>query len=105
MEWELEKADSVPIKEEFDGIYYPTFVFRFRFHRRSLFYILNLIFPIAIITLLAIATFILPDESGERLSVSVTLMLATTVFMLLVAEKIPESSESVPSVSECSVSV
>ena len=34
--------------------------------------------------------------SGERLGVAVTLMLAVTVFMLLVAESIPESSDSVP---------
>merc|ERR1712002_400917 len=41
-------------------------------------------------------TLILPEESGERLSVAVTLMLAVTVFMLLMAEMMPESSDYVP---------
>ena len=96
LEWHLEKAESIRTEVDYEGIFYPDITFHLHFQRRSLFHILNLIFPIALITLLTITTFILPSESGERLSVAVTLMLATTVFMLLVAETIPESSESVP---------
>ena len=69
------------------------------FTHRSLFYVLNLIFPIALITLLTPLAFLLPSDSGERLSLAVTLMLASTVFMLIVADTTPESSDSVPIVT------
>ena len=36
---------------------------------------------------------------GERIGLSITLMLAVTVFMLLVAETTPDSSEGLPIVS------
>merc|ERR1712168_527666 len=49
--------------------------------------------------MLTVITFILPSESGERIGLGVTLMLAATVFMLLVAETTPESSEGIPLVS------
>ena len=63
---------------------------------RSLFYVVNLIFPIVMITVLTIWVFNIPAECGERMSVGVTLLLAVTVFMMLVTEMIPESSEAVP---------
>ena len=49
-----------------------------------------------VITLLTTLVFVLPQQSGERMEFAVTLMLTATVFMLLVAESIPESSDSVP---------
>lgn len=78
---------------------FPDITFYFHFQRRSLFYVLNLILPIALITALTTVSFFLPEESGERLSLAVTLMLASTVFMLIVAEKTPETSDSVPVIS------
>lgn len=53
----------------------------------------------------AISFYISPNYSfnlvilGERISLAVTLMLAVTVFMLLVAETTPATSDAVPLVS------
>jgi len=41
----------------------------------------------------------LPPESGERLTLVITNLLALTVFMLLVVEIIPATSETVPLIS------
>ena len=43
---------------------YPDVTFYINFQRKSMFYVLNLIFPIAMITILTIVSFILPQESG-----------------------------------------
>ena len=40
--------------------------------------------------------FVLPPECGERMVVGITSMLALTVFFLLAAKNIPETSEDVP---------
>ncbi|XP_057306708.1 neuronal acetylcholine receptor subunit alpha-7-like [Hydractinia symbiolongicarpus] len=64
--------------------------------RRSLFYLLNLIFPMTIIGMLTMLSFLLPAESGERISLAITLLLAMTVFMLVVADIIPATSDVIP---------
>ena len=40
--------------------------------------------------------FYLPVESGEKVSLGVTVMLALTVFLLLVAETMPPQSVVIP---------
>ncbi len=98
-QWDLIECNKKRNEVEYKccpGHIFPDVTFHSSFQRKSLFYKVNLVFPIVIITLLTILTFVLPAESGERLSVAVTLLLAVTVFMLLIAEMMPESNESVP---------
>lgn len=49
-----------------------------------------------VITLLATLGFILPVDSGEKVSLEVTVLLSLTVLQLLVADKLPPSAESTP---------
>eukprot|EP00112_Aurelia_sp_Birch-Aquarium-sp1_P013351 Seg2831.3 transcript_id=Seg2831.3/GoldUCD/mRNA.D3Y31 product="Neuronal acetylcholine receptor subunit alpha-7" protein_id=Seg2831.3/GoldUCD/D3Y31 len=78
-------------KEPFLDVTYTVIV-----KRRSLFYLCNLIFPMTIIGMLTMLAFLLPAESGERISLAITLLLAMTVFMLVVADIIPATSEVIP---------
>jgi len=75
---------------------YPDVTYTFRIKRRSLFYLTNLIFPMVMMCALTILSFLLPAESGERISLAITLLLAMTVFMLVVADMIPPTSETIP---------
>ncbi|XP_068714587.1 neuronal acetylcholine receptor subunit alpha-10-like [Montipora foliosa] len=75
---------------------YPDITFVINLQRRSLFYTYNLIIPNFIIALLAFFSFYIPVECGERLSFVITVLLSMTVFLLLVAESIPPTSEAVP---------
>ena len=45
---------------------------------------------------IGILVFFLPPESGEKVSLSVTVLLAMTVYQLLIAETIPATSEVIP---------
>uniref|UniRef100_A0A3Q3KXR8 Cholinergic receptor, nicotinic, alpha 10a n=1 Tax=Labrus bergylta TaxID=56723 RepID=A0A3Q3KXR8_9LABR len=63
--------------------------------RRASFYVFNLLIPCVMISFLAPLGFYLPADSGEKVSLGVTVMLALTVFQLLVAEIMPPS-ENVP---------
>lgn len=45
---------------------------------------------------LVLMIFKLPIESGERMSMGVTLLLSFTLFILMVNEQIPETSDSIP---------
>ncbi|KAG5848279.1 hypothetical protein ANANG_G00096790 [Anguilla anguilla] len=74
---------------------YPDITYTLLLKRRSSFYIFNLLLPCVMISFLAPLSFYLPADSGEKVSLGVTVLLALTVFQLMVAESMPPS-ESVP---------
>ncbi|XP_007905679.1 neuronal acetylcholine receptor subunit alpha-7a isoform X2 [Callorhinchus milii] len=49
---------------------------------------------------LALLVFLLPADSGEKISLGITVLLSLTVFMLLVAEIMPATSDSVPLIAQ-----
>lgn len=61
--------------------------------RRSAFHVLNLT-PIVVLSGLQILVFLLPNESGERIGFSTTILLAVVVFLTMIQEKIPEDGNS-----------
>uniref|UniRef100_A0A8C4JSB6 Cholinergic receptor nicotinic alpha 10 subunit n=1 Tax=Dromaius novaehollandiae TaxID=8790 RepID=A0A8C4JSB6_DRONO len=78
---------------------YPDVTYTLLLRRRASFYIFNLLLPCILISFLAPLGFYLPADSGEKVSLGVTVLLALTVFQLLVAESMPPS-ESVPLIGE-----
>lgn len=78
---------------------YPDVTFTLILKRKSSFYIFNLLLPCILISFLAPLGFYLPADSGEKVSLGVTVLLALTVFQLMVAEIMPPS-ENVPLIGE-----
>lgn len=74
-----------------------TFVIHIR--RLSLYYSFNLIIPCAFISLLALFTFVLPPDEGEKIGLGITILLSLTVFQLIVAERVPSTSLATPIIS------
>ena len=64
--------------------------------RKPLFYVFNLITPCMIMLSMILLGFFLPPESGERITLSITVLLAMAVFLQLVAETLPRNSETIP---------
>ena len=56
----------------------------------------NIVFPCMMMSTLTVLVFCLPPDSGEKIALGVTVLLAFSVFMLAIAEKMPETSESIP---------
>ena len=63
--------------------------------RKPLYHLLYSALPVAFTSILTIMCFVLPSESGERISLSVSLFLALAVLMTLVNSSLPETSEQV----------
>ncbi|ELT98376.1 hypothetical protein CAPTEDRAFT_62896, partial [Capitella teleta] len=78
---------------------YPTLEFQMIIKRKSLYYVTNLILPCAFSTICALLVFWLPPESGEKVALSVTILLTVTVFLLMVAEAMPAQSLVIPIIS------
>lgn len=100
-EWDLLSADANR-NEVFYGCCpepYPDLTFEIRIKRRTLFYINNLIVPCVVLALLTATAFLFPPETGERISLMITILLGMTVFMIVVIEAIPSTSEVTPLIS------
>ncbi|XP_062615149.1 CHRNA7-FAM7A fusion protein-like [Saccostrea cucullata] len=54
--------------------------------------------PIILMEILQMFVFLLPENSGDRVSFSVTILLSIAVYLTIVSEQIPKSSEPAISV-------
>ncbi|XP_063703036.1 neuronal acetylcholine receptor subunit alpha-7-like isoform X2 [Culicoides brevitarsis] len=75
---------------------YIDITFAIVIRRRTLYYFFNLIVPCVLIASMALLGFTLPPDSGEKLSLGVTILLSLTVFLNMVAETMPATSDAVP---------
>ena len=75
---------------------YPDVTFTIHMRRGSLFYIVNLIAPCFLIFLISFLGFFLPVESGEKVNLEITILLALVVFLLMVGETMPPTPDSIP---------
>ncbi|XP_060579589.1 neuronal acetylcholine receptor subunit beta-3-like [Ruditapes philippinarum] len=73
-----------------------TVVFRINLARRPRFVLTNVVLPIIAMTFLNVIIFLIPVESGERMSYNITVLLAIAVFLSLVGENLPQSSKHMP---------
>ena len=64
--------------------------------RQYLYYVFNLVLPAVFITCMSLLVFYLPAESGEKISLGITVLLSICVFLLMVSEQMPATSETVP---------
>lgn len=75
---------------------FPDVTFTVEMKRKPKFYVLTIIFPCTLVLALAALGFILPADSGEKVSLEVTVLLSLSVFLLLVSDKLPASAETFP---------
>ena len=76
---------------EFAELYYHLI-----FKRRSEFYVIYLICPCVFLSLLSLLVFYLPADCGEKLTLSITNLLALVVFQQVIAETMPPSGDGSP---------
>ena len=53
-----------------------------------------------LLSVLTLTGFCLPPDSGEKITLGLTVLLAFSVFMLLIAENMPPTSEYVPLIGQ-----
>nr|XP_034377575.1 acetylcholine receptor subunit gamma isoform X2 [Arvicanthis niloticus] len=76
-------------------------VFYLLIQRKPLFYVINIITPCVLISSVAILIYFLPAKAGgQKCTVATNVLLAQTVFLFLVAKKVPETSQAVPLISK-----
>ncbi|KAH3839130.1 neuronal acetylcholine receptor subunit alpha-7-like [Dreissena polymorpha] len=97
-EWELL---GVPVKRNVMSYeccpeFYIDLVYTIHIRRRTLYYGFNIIIPCLLISSMSLLLFLLPPDAGEKISLGVTILLSLMVFLLLVAETMPPTSDALP---------
>ncbi|XP_006860046.1 PREDICTED: neuronal acetylcholine receptor subunit beta-3 [Chrysochloris asiatica] len=99
-EWEILNAKGMRGNRR-EGLYsYPFITYSFVLRRLPLFYTLFLIIPCLGLSFLTVLVFYLPSDEGEKLSLSTSVLVSLTVFLLVIEEIIPSSSKVIPLIGE-----
>ncbi|XP_055389268.1 acetylcholine receptor subunit beta-like 2 [Condylostylus longicornis] len=98
VEWDILEVPATKNEE-----YYPEslepfsdITFKLTMRRKTLFYTVNLIIPCVALTFLTVLVFYLPSDSGEKVTLCISILVSLTVFFLLLAEIIPPTSLAIP---------
>lgn len=94
-EWNLESAKTESLL--FDGTH-PAFVVKLTLRRRPTYVAVNVMLPVLFMSFLNVLAFLLPADSGERTSYAITVLLASAVFLTLVSDNLPKTSQPMPNV-------
>ncbi|KAK3100546.1 hypothetical protein FSP39_021616 [Pinctada imbricata] len=99
-EWELVSAHGIRHESyyELSPEPYPDITYYIVLARRPKFYFVTLFFPSIVILGLSLLGFMLPPESGEKINIQITVLLSISVFLLLVQDKLPCSSQTFPQI-------
>ena len=74
---------------------YSVVTYTLHFERKSLYHVLYQILPCVVMVMLVVLNFIIPPDSGERISFCITILLSMSVYLLILANSLPETSDDV----------
>ncbi|XP_067880072.1 acetylcholine receptor subunit epsilon [Heterodontus francisci] len=99
-EWTIKhKPAKKHINSQFsqDDTEYQEIIFFLIIQRKPLFYVINIIIPCVLISSLVVLVYFLPAQAGgQKCTLSICTLLAQTIFLFLIAQKVPETSLNVP---------
>ncbi|KAL3888407.1 hypothetical protein ACJMK2_000775 [Sinanodonta woodiana] len=88
--WELLSTST----KSFVNFVWSSVEFTLTFKRKPTYVIVNVILPIVFLGLLNVLVFVIPQESGERVSYAITVLLAVSVFLTIIGDNLPKTSET-----------
>ena len=99
-QWELLNTsmwtDQLPVSER----ELPVLGFSLLIRRKPMYYMLNVLVPAFTISLVSVMVFLLPTEAGEKISLSITVLLSYVLLLIIVSDVTPKSGDSIPLISE-----
>ena len=88
------KTKLLPIE---NNVYHSSSIwFGLRLDRHPLYHVFNLVLPTVLLALLSAFVYIIPMESGDKISYIITILLAFFIFLLLLSGHIPPTPGAGP---------
>lgn len=98
--WHLVSTTTARDTYTSDRLTYPRLNITITLERKTTYYVLNIILPCVLITMVALAMFWLPPDCGEKISLGITVLLAYSIFQIVIMENTPVNSDHIPFISE-----
>ena len=98
--WDLLDIDYQELVNLYPSGEYSAITVILLISRRPMFYVLTVIVPSVLISMITLMVFILPAESGEKVSLGINNVLALTLFHQLVSGIMPPTSDKSPLICE-----
>ena len=99
-EWELVslKLDTNPLVLTIAGsiVTYPMYTVTVELQRKPSFYVMILMLPSILVSLISVIGFLLPSESGEKFSLQLTALLSYSLLFLVIVDIIPPVGGNFP---------
>lgn len=98
-DWDIKQIDSkIDLTDHGDccPFEFSEVVYTLYMTRKPLYHLFYLTLPSSLLMILALTSFFIPVESGERVGFVTTILLAMIVFLLLIPSFLPETSDGVP---------
>ncbi|XP_072023371.1 neuronal acetylcholine receptor subunit alpha-9-like [Amphiura filiformis] len=98
--WELEDVVGQREIVDYDPFgFFPEILYTVVLKRLPWYYVISLLLPGIMLSVLNLLTFILPTASGEKVSLGITNLLALVLFQQLIGNLLPPSSHNTPFIS------
>ncbi|XP_033627796.1 neuronal acetylcholine receptor subunit beta-3-like [Asterias rubens] len=95
--WELLKVVNLRGSKSYEGsVVYTELSYFIHLQRRPLFFLLQIVLPCVLLSLLNLMVFVLPPESGEKISLGMTNLLSLVLFQQQIGTFLPPASENTP---------
>ena len=99
-EWTLLDANTAENQIQQQGYTLSEVTFTLILKRQSSYYLITMILPITGLSVVGLMVFLLPQDSGEKISLSVACMMAFFITQLSVTEHLPSSWNKMPIISK-----
>ena len=100
--WHLASTSVTKTETHHDtdpNIKYPMLVFTMNMQRKPGYYMESIVIPCLLILVIALSVFWLPPDAGEKVSLGITVLLAFSVFQLVINSSTPATSDYSPIMS------
>lgn len=101
--WHLEKTSVSSFEIYYDhapGVPHTVLSYTMQLKRKDSYFIVTLLVPCILLMLVAQGVFWLPAESGEKVSLGVTVLLSFSVMGLVISDSTPRTSDFFPVLSK-----
>uniref|UniRef100_A0A0B7A008 Neurotransmitter-gated ion-channel ligand-binding domain-containing protein n=2 Tax=Arion vulgaris TaxID=1028688 RepID=A0A0B7A008_9EUPU len=94
-EYDISSAGAVLKIGEYEDQFFETVTFRIKLARRPVYSIISLLIPLNLLAVLGILSFMMPPKEPEKVAISVTILLSFTVFLSIIENNIPPTSDTI----------
>ncbi|KAH3892848.1 hypothetical protein DPMN_016981 [Dreissena polymorpha] len=91
-EWDIDNTSWHIYRDKQDA----AINFKITLKRKPMYFMMSILLPICMLSILNICVFVIPVNSGEKASYAVTVFLSFAVFLTIISDTFPKNSESIP---------